>query len=223
MVDADAVVLLEGAGLVVPERVLVRPAIAGLEGFGQAEILQAAEGGAGLRQSERVGVPDAVVPAVIRRRDAVIVAADHERLFGAQHLRGLMFQRLGPFQLVIILLARRGIAVRHVDACDPDRAGAHDRRFDVAGGIVLQGRHLLRDVLQGEFREDRDPVIGFLAMHGAVPAPFLDLEIGESAGLALQLLQAHDIRRDGVQDFQHGRQPGLDRVDVPGGDAHASS
>ncbi len=223
MVDADAVVLLEGASLVVPERILVRPAVAGLERFGQTEILQAAEGSAGFRQAERVGVPDGIVPAVIRRRNAVIVAADHERLFRPEHGGGLMFQCLRPFQLVVIFLTRRGIAVRHIHARDPDRAGADHRRLDVAGGIVLQGGHFFRNVLQGEFREDRDPVIGLLTMNGAVPASFLDLEVGEGAGLALQFLKAHDVRRDAVQDLQHGRQPCLDRIHVPGSDAHASS
>ena len=39
MINPDAVVLLEGSGLVVPERVLVRPAIASFECFGEACLL----------------------------------------------------------------------------------------------------------------------------------------------------------------------------------------
>ena len=54
MIDADAVVLLPGAGLVIPERVEVGCVADGADGVGEAEIGQRAELLAGLRQKQRV-------------------------------------------------------------------------------------------------------------------------------------------------------------------------
>ena len=54
MVDADAVVLLPGAGLVVPEGVEVAGVADGANGVGEAEIGQRAELLPGRRQEQRV-------------------------------------------------------------------------------------------------------------------------------------------------------------------------
>ncbi len=57
MVDAQALVLLEGAGLIVPERVAVRLVVAGAERVGQAEIDQRLEMRARLRPEQRIVHP----------------------------------------------------------------------------------------------------------------------------------------------------------------------
>ena len=54
VVDADAVVLGPGAGLIVPERVEAAGVAAGADRVGEAEIGQRAELLAGLRQEQRV-------------------------------------------------------------------------------------------------------------------------------------------------------------------------
>src|SRR5665647_3933894 len=54
VVDADAVVLLPGPGLVVPERVQVGSIAGGADGVGEAEIQETAEFLPGLRQEQRV-------------------------------------------------------------------------------------------------------------------------------------------------------------------------
>ena len=67
MVDPDAPVLLPGAGLVIPERVLARRVGDGAQRVGQAEAEQGLEGFAGLGAEQRVvgpggGVVDVALP-----------------------------------------------------------------------------------------------------------------------------------------------------------------
>ena len=58
VVDADAPVLLVGAGLIVPEGVEAGALVDGAQGVGEAEVGDAAEGGAGVGQEEGVAGPD---------------------------------------------------------------------------------------------------------------------------------------------------------------------
>ena len=67
VIDADAVVLGPGAGLVVPERVEVGCVADGADGVGQAEIDQCAELLPGLRQEQRVLGPGLGARGVGRR------------------------------------------------------------------------------------------------------------------------------------------------------------
>lgn len=109
MVDADTVILLKGAALIVPECVLMGPAVAGLEGIGEAKMLQLSPGGAGFGQGEGVGVPDGVVPAIFRRGNGVVISAQDKGLLGSQQVAGVVFQRGDPFELVVILLPGAGL------------------------------------------------------------------------------------------------------------------
>ena len=79
------------------------------------------------------------------------------------------------------------------------------------------------DVLESGAREDRDAVPGRLAVRGDLVPAILELvaeQLVEGVVGELGLLQADDV---GAAFVEPGQQPGqalLERVDVPGGDAH---
>ena len=80
VVDADAVVLLPGAGLVVPERVGAGRIGGGAHGFRETEIDQTPEGLPRLRLEQRVAQPVLRVLGVDRLRNDVEVAGQNQRL-----------------------------------------------------------------------------------------------------------------------------------------------
>ena len=65
MIDAEALVLLPGARLIVPERVAMRLVVAGAEGVGQAEIDERLECRAGLGAEQRILDPGGGVVDVV--------------------------------------------------------------------------------------------------------------------------------------------------------------
>src|SRR5262249_31406063 len=81
MVDADAVVLLPGARLIIPERENAPLVIGGAQGVGEAEVEQRVKLGARLRQEQRVIRPRRRIAGVARRRNDVEIARQDERLF----------------------------------------------------------------------------------------------------------------------------------------------
>ena len=84
VIDADAVVLGEGAGLVIPECVEVAGVADRADGVGEAEIGQRTELLARLRQKQRVLGPRSRIAGVGCGRDDVVVARQDERLFQLQ-------------------------------------------------------------------------------------------------------------------------------------------
>ena len=84
VIDADAVILGPGAGLVVPEGVEVGGIAAGADRVGEAEIEQRAEFLPGLRQEQRVLGPGGRIAGDGRGRDDVVVACQKHRLFQLQ-------------------------------------------------------------------------------------------------------------------------------------------
>ena len=86
VVDADAVVLLPGAGLIIPERVEARVVADRANRIGQPEIAEARKLRAGLRQEQRVVDPGSGIVGVGRGRDDVVVAGEDERLLQRQML-----------------------------------------------------------------------------------------------------------------------------------------
>ncbi len=81
MVDPDAVVLLPGAGLVIPERVLAGLVGDRAQGVGQAEVQQRLEAFPCGRQEQRVIGPGGGVVHVAGLRDDVEIAGQDELLF----------------------------------------------------------------------------------------------------------------------------------------------
>ena len=86
MVDADALVLAPGPGLVVPEGILPGLAVAGAEGIGIAQIFDPAQRRPGLRLEQRVIHPGLGIIAILVFGNDVIVAHQRHRLFVGQQL-----------------------------------------------------------------------------------------------------------------------------------------
>src|SRR5688572_3252298 len=81
-------------------------------------------------------------------------------------------------------------------------------------------------VVEADAREDRNPVPGDLAVSSHLVAAVGDLlaeQLGERIVRQLRLLKADDIRPALVQPRQKPRHPLLERVDIPGRDAHGPS
>ena len=99
------------------------------------------------------------------------------------------------------------------------RAG--DGGLDPAGLLVaVVAGQAAADVLERQPREDRDAVEALLSMGFNVVAHLLDLEPGELVVGRLELLQHHHVGSGVAQPVEQGGQPGLDAVDVEGGDLH---
>src|SRR5690606_1984646 len=86
VVDADAVVALPGAGLVVPERIEAVLVGDGAQGVCEAEVEKGAELRARLRQEQRILLPGFRVFGVARLGDGVVVAGEDERLLHFEQL-----------------------------------------------------------------------------------------------------------------------------------------
>ena len=149
MIDADAVIAVPGAGLVIPERVMPRPLHSRAERLGEAAIDDPAEGGAAFWQGERVVVPFVGVGGVLVLGDDVVIAAHQYWFLAGQKIGGPGAQPVHPGQLVVVFRPRRGVAVGQVESADPYRAGvAHDRCLDPSGlFVVLVAGQAARDIL----------------------------------------------------------------------------
>jgi len=116
VVDATAFVAIPRPGPIIPPPIASALRIAGPKRVGQAQIHNAAQGVAAFGQKQRVTRPLVRRIDVFGFGDDVVVAAQHERLFGFQQVFGVGIQTAHPAQFVIVLLARCGIAVGQVDA-----------------------------------------------------------------------------------------------------------
>ena len=182
-------------------------------------------GRAALRQEQRVLRPGGRVVHVFGRRDDVVIAHHHQPLLPFEKLPHARLQRLHPGELVIVLVARRGIAVRQVETDDAHRrlALGRDQRLDIARLLVGEAGQAARHVLDRMLGEQRDAVIGLLPVRLGLVAHRLELEAREGVVDALDLLEPGDVRLGLLHPGQHGVEPRLDRIDVPGGDLHCAS
>src|SRR3990170_3044117 len=222
MVDAQALVLLEGAGLIVPEGITVRLVVAGAEGAGQPKIEERLEMGAGLGSEQGVVHPGAGIVYVLRRRDHVEVAGDDHRLLVGEERLDVVLEPRHPCQLVDELLGPVRIAVRQVDIDETERARRdRDYRFEIARlhivGVACEPR---ADLVEGEFGKQRHAVEALLPVHGDVVAEVLEDLGREGLVGAFDLLQTSDIGRGRSEPSLGGVDARLDAVDVPGGDLH---
>ena len=83
VVDANAVVLLPGAGLIIPERIKVAGIARRADGVGEPEIEQRAELLAGLRQKQRIILPGLGAACVGGGRDDVVITRQDESVLPA--------------------------------------------------------------------------------------------------------------------------------------------
>ena len=222
MVDADAVVLLPRAGLVVPKCVEAGSVGGRAQRVGHAKRQELAEFRARLRQKQRVVDPLLRASGVALVRDHVEIASQDQRLLVFEQLAGMDDQALQERELIGVFVGVRRIAVRQIDARDPDYAASrrHDR-FDIARlGVVLVTGEAPRD-LERPLGKYRDAVERLLPMGLDVVAELLDLEPWKLLVEALDLLQAKNVGLNLLQIGEEVRQALADRIDVPGGDAQA--
>ena len=146
----------------------------------------------------------------------VEVAGQHHRMATLHQLGGVADEVLEPGQLVVELRSRLGIAIGQVKTGHQQRrrplrgSGCGDRWRCPAGRGVppaagCRGRGWRRrSTPTGPARSRRIR---------PSPAPRREARVGR-----LQFLQADDVRRFPLQPGQQRGQPGLDAVDVEGGD-----
>ncbi len=219
-VDPHAEVLMEHAGAVVPvaEDALVRPAVA--DDVVQAEALELRERLA-LRRRDvrlpdvRLGIEDVVVGG----RDVHVAGHDHVLRPGSDHL----LECGEPFELVRVVLRARLAPIRHVHRDDPNAAtgrGDRTRLLMRKPGSTLDA---LDDVLEPDLGQDRDPVPSGLAISSDLIAPISELipeYLSQRVIRQLGLLKTNNIRPPLIEPRQKPRHALLERVDIPGGDAH---
>jgi hypothetical protein len=88
------------------------------------------------------------------------------------------------------------------------------------GVLVIAGQARF-GLVERQFREQRHPIEGLLAVGNDVIAERLDLQPRERLVDAFDFLKADDIGRAFLQPGQQMLEPLPDRIDVPGGNTHA--
>src|SRR5262245_9991245 len=78
-------------------------------------------------------------------------------------------------------------------------------------------------LIDRKFRQDGGAVVALLPMEGEIVAERLEFEAREGMVLAFGLLEERHIGRGLLEPVDHGLDPGLDAVNVPGGDEHANN
>jgi len=219
VVDAQAEVAAEGHHAVVPPRERALGLLEEAEGVDQAEVLQRAEGGAFGRRDVDLVFPVGVGVAVFG--GDVEVAGQHQVLVRLEFFAQPVGERGEPAQLVLELVRAHRLAVWEVAAHD---AHTIDGGGDDALLLVLEAGDVAHHAgLVDRLRaQDGDAVVGLLADEDGVVAGGLELGDREGLVLELELLQAERVGLVGGEPVEDLRQANLERVDVPGGDLHAS-
>ena len=124
-----------------------------------------------------------------------------------------------PRQLVLVVVVGQGPAVGHVGAGHPHPAagGPQQPGVGVGGVVVVEAVHHLGDPHPAQ---DGHAVPLAEAVVGALVAQGLEGQGREGVVGQLGLLHAEDVGLDLGDPLLDTVQPGLQRVDVPGGDAH---
>src|SRR5690606_24286810 len=116
------VVLLPGAGLIIPEGVMPRRVLTGAESVRHAEIDETAEGAPGLRLEQGVIHPRLRAPGILRLGNDIEIAGEDEGLLLGEALRSESFEPLQPGQLVGEFFRADRIAIGQIERGDPEGA-----------------------------------------------------------------------------------------------------
>jgi hypothetical protein len=196
MIDADAVVLGPGTGLVVPECVGFGFVIDGTQGVGKAEILELPEGIAGFGTKQCVALPDLGVVAIDRLGNDIVVAGKNQWLLQRQAVFGERLQPLHPGQLVGEFLGVDGVAVGKIQRNHTEHAAiGREHRLDEPGLLVavIPGETAI-DFIGAFPGQDRDAVEALLSMGFNVIAKRLEFQPGKALIDRLDFLQTRDVR-----------------------------
>src|SRR5262249_39912740 len=114
VIDADAVVLLPGTGLVIPESIEPGIVARGADRIREPEMHERSELGAGLRQEERIADPQFGIVDVDLGGNDVEIARKHQRLFEQQPLARIFNNSLHPFEFIYGIFRKRRVALWEV-------------------------------------------------------------------------------------------------------------
>jgi hypothetical protein len=210
---------MEGTRGVIPERERPRHiAGGGAPQIGEAPSFQRAHGGALRLAGEDRPTPEHGVPHITVVGRDVEVPADHERVRRIEARRHPRTEGVEPRELRLVRGRADRLAVHHVDTDHPEvsRLRRNDPRL-LGDRIAVEP---MADVLDTHPRQDRDPVVRPLAEHRALVAGTDELHRREELILDLDLLETHHVRLVTADQREQAREPLLDRVDVPGHEAH---
>src|SRR6516165_4378903 len=223
MIDAQAPVLLPGAGLIIPERVLAGRIVDGPQCVGEPEAEQRLKALAGRRAEQSVIDPALGIIDIPGRRNDVEVAGQNQRLLRLEALARIFGKPRHPFELVWIFITARRVAVGQIEAGDAYHAAlqCHDALQKTRMGVLVIAGKARLGLVERQLRQQRHAIERLLAVRDHVVAERLDLKARERLVDAFDLLQADDVRRTLLQPSEEMFYPLPDRIDVPGRDAHA--
>src|SRR6266700_509825 len=153
VIDADAVILGPGSGLVVPECVEAAGVAAGADRIGQPEAAKRPKLFSRARQKQRVARPGRRVAGIKGGWNNIVVARQDQRLFPRKAFTGVVNKPLHPFDFVCVFVPVRRIAIGQINRCDAQHAtsGRYDGFQEsgmIVGAIAGQSRrHLLEGKL----------------------------------------------------------------------------
>src|SRR5690606_21908424 len=160
-----------------------------------------------------------VVHVPVLGRD-VEIADDDEALVAIELARELRAKRLEPLKLVDVFLRLEALTVRHVEPIDPHAAHG---RAEHAPLRVFESIELGNDILERLPREERDAVVGGLAVRDRPVAELGEHVGGELLVRELRLLKREHVGPMLVQPGDHVLEPDAQAIDVPSRDSHAAA
>ena len=175
-----------------------------------------------LREKHRIINPALRHHGVDVFRNDVVVAAQNDRLSRVCEVRRVMTKPLEPPQLVIELRAGCRIAVGEIETTYDE---AVDVRFEVTavGVIRIAGQAAPPLDGHGTLRQDRNAVIGFLAVEDCAVPGLRNRFLRELFIRGLEFLETGDVRLLFFKPAQQHRKPAVDTVYVEGGELHGAT
>ncbi len=222
-VDAHAAVLVEVAAAVVPVGEQLFLGVQDAEPVDEAPVAQLGDRGAFGLGDVRVADERLRRPQVAVLGRDVEVAHHHDRVAGLVRGGDPVVEAFEPRQLALVELGADLAAVGHVHA---DHAHAAAHRGEEAGVALVRVDELGAvepggDVGDAGAGQDRHAVpLPGPVVHRVVPEA-LEGQLRERVVGELGLLEAQDVGLGVLQPLLDPGEAGLQRVDVPGGEAHS--
>ena len=187
------------------------------QGVRQAKVFDRLKAGPGFRLGQGVlgeggGVIDIVIP-----QNNIVIPAKNITFFQRQAGLDVGVEAINPRQLVGEFLSVDRISVRQINRGHP-HISVHGA-FHIARMLILIiAGQSAGHVLDGRFRQDRNPVVGLLSVGLDVIAKVLDFQAREALIDGFDFLQQHNIRRKVLEPAEDVGQAGFDGIHIPGGD-----
>ena len=153
-------------------------------------------------------------------RSDVKVAGERQLRISGELLGEPFVQRCQPGELVVVLIAADGLAVRYIRTDDAHTAdGRGDQALLRIAKMRISADHV------GEFAacQQSNAVVSLLPGEGDLVTGCLDLGSRKVCVFELRLLEANDVGLLRREPLEQLRQANLQRVDVPGGEPHSAN